>query len=34
MFSCTEKYILLNHFSKPICKLNVNLDLFKMEKLF
>lgn len=32
MFSCTKKYILLNHFLKPIYKLNVNLDLFKNKK--
>jgi hypothetical protein len=33
MFSCAEKYILLNHFSKPIYKLELNLDLFKNEKI-
>lgn len=35
MFSCTEKYILLNYFFKTcIYKINVNLDVFKMKKMF
>ncbi len=33
MFSCTEKYILLNQFIKTIYKLNVNLDLFKNKRI-